>query len=94
MSRLALVCADCGGEPLGVNVPGVYDGVLFWKCQDCGLAWTRTFTGHRQEIAQSYIDACNAGRDSLRISSLHDCRYVEEQLHATLADLAAAEATS
>lgn len=26
---------------IGVEVPGVYDGVLYWQCPDCGWRWHR-----------------------------------------------------
>jgi len=26
---------------IGHEVPGVYDGVLFWHCPECGWAWPR-----------------------------------------------------
>lgn len=26
---------------IGVEVPWVYDGVLYWKCPDCNIAWPR-----------------------------------------------------
>lgn len=26
---------------IGHEVPGVYDGVLYWRCPDCGAAWPR-----------------------------------------------------
>ena len=30
----------------GVEVRGVYDGVLFWACPDCGGCWHRFPVGH------------------------------------------------
>lgn len=29
------------GRELGVNIPGIYDGVLYWQCPDCGGRWHR-----------------------------------------------------
>ena len=26
---------------IGVEVPGKYDGVLYWKCPDCNHTWDR-----------------------------------------------------
>ena len=58
-----LHCPECNGQPLGVEIRGVFDGVLFWKCEACGLAWNRLTHGNRRaEVAQGYIDASNAGR--------------------------------
>lgn len=27
--------------PTGVEIPGAYDGILFWACTACGQAWHR-----------------------------------------------------
>lgn len=32
---------------MGHEVGGVYDGVLFWSCPDCGIAWPRWTDGGR-----------------------------------------------
>ncbi len=32
---------------IGHEVPGVYDGILFWSCPDCGFAWPRWTDGGR-----------------------------------------------
>jgi Zn-finger nucleic acid-binding protein len=42
---------------IGVQVLGVYDGVLFWQCPDCGGRWNRWTPEHgrRYEIAEEYI---------------------------------------
>jgi len=50
---------------VGVEVPGVYDGVLYWECPDCGAAWHRWTEGfgstdHYRVAAQPYIDKANA----------------------------------
>ena len=35
-------CPECGFEAyLGYEVMGVYDGVLYWACPNCGHAWPR-----------------------------------------------------
>ncbi len=60
MTARSAPCPGCGGEPLGIVVRGVYDGVLFWKCQACGMAWHRFEDGCRRRAAQGYIDAVNA----------------------------------
>lgn len=31
---------------IGVEVRGVYDGVLFWRCPDCGGPWHRWPAGN------------------------------------------------
>jgi hypothetical protein len=44
-------CANCkadltsGGysRVIGVEIRGVYDGILYWECPDCGFAWARVF---------------------------------------------------
>lgn len=46
---------------IGHEVSGVYDGVLFWSCPDCGGAWHRWPEKSRtRAAAQSYVDAVNA----------------------------------
>lgn len=49
---------------IGVEVPGVYDGILYWLCPDCGHKWHRWPEGHplraraeRYVIDQSYRGA-------------------------------------
>lgn len=45
---------------IGVEVRGVYDGVLYWQCDYCGHAWQRWPDGSRQhEQAKKYIDMQN-----------------------------------
>lgn len=39
-------CPHCNadqrpGRTIGVEIWGVYDGVLFWRCPDCGGSWHR-----------------------------------------------------
>jgi hypothetical protein len=36
---------------IGVEVRGLYDCVLFWKCPDCEVAWHRWPEGSREWIA-------------------------------------------
>lgn len=65
-------CEHCGanlrGEPvpgttgrfysrrIGVEVRGVYDGVLFWQCPDCGGKTNRWPTDHpRHAVAEKYM---------------------------------------
>lgn len=41
---------------IGVEVPGVYDGVLFWQCPDCGHRWNRWPANHYlHTFAERYI---------------------------------------
>lgn len=42
---------------IGVEVQGVYDGVLYWQCPDCEGAWQRFPKGDvRHTAAMPYID--------------------------------------
>jgi hypothetical protein len=46
---------------LGIEVWGVYDGVLYWQCPDCEWSWPRDFeieSRLRQSIAAA--DEANA----------------------------------
>ena len=40
-----LTCPKCGNTDgsklMGIEVPGVYDGVLYWRCLACGQQWNR-----------------------------------------------------
>ena len=51
-----------GGEThysrvIGVEVRGLYDGVLYWQCPDCGKSWNRWPTDSRLgKLALAYID--------------------------------------
>lgn len=56
------------GRTIGMEVRGVYDGVLYWFCPDCGWAWHRWEEGNRLRTkAQSYID--EARRESKVLGS-------------------------
>jgi len=51
-------CSACGESFLleGVSVPGVYDGVLFWRCTVCGLRSHRWPYPHRlHALAVPYV---------------------------------------
>jgi predicted RNA-binding Zn-ribbon protein involved in translation (DUF1610 family) len=45
---------------IGVEVWGVYDGMLYFMCPDCGYAWHRWRDTRMRGKAQPYIDQCNA----------------------------------
>lgn len=62
-----LTCPECrnndGNKIAGHEVRGVYDGVLYWQCLECGLAWPREFSEsyHRlRQTSQEYVDRYNA----------------------------------
>jgi hypothetical protein len=41
---------------IGVEVRGVYDGILYWRCPDCGHCWNRWPTDHpRHAVAEREI---------------------------------------
>lgn len=42
---------------IGVQVRGVYDGVLYWQCPDCGGKWHRFPEGHYiRQRAEPYVN--------------------------------------
>lgn len=45
---------------IGVEIQGVYDGMLFYVCPDCGGAWHRWDLADMRTKAQPYIDEYNA----------------------------------
>ena len=59
------MCPGCSAKDvLGVEVPGVYDGVLYWVCDACGVAWARDWTGFgsRQAVADAMVTTYNLTR--------------------------------
>ena len=57
-----LKCPVCAATRIiGVEVQGVYDGVLYWRCAECGTAFQR-WGGDLGERAMPYIAADNAHR--------------------------------
>ena len=46
---------------IGVEVPGVYDGVLYWQCPDCGRAWVRNFGDYDRlnTLSAEYVERHN-----------------------------------
>lgn len=54
-------CPKCGsGDYGGYEVRGVYDGVLFWLCLNCGWAYPRIFGAPRMDgLSQRYADDFN-----------------------------------
>ena len=51
-------CKACGNSPLiGMEVPEVWDGVLYWWCPECGSRQHRFPKGHRlREKADPFVD--------------------------------------
>lgn len=42
---------------LGIEIRGVYDGVLIWECPDCGFTWPRFDAGRLYIKAKEIINA-------------------------------------
>ena len=52
------VCPKCqqAETVVGIEVGGVYDGVLFWECIEDGTKWHRWPEGHRLHAeAEGYM---------------------------------------
>lgn len=65
-------CENCGSVTFaGHEIQGVYDGVLFWTCECCGLARVRDFGEWERRNQQSadYVELWNAARTSIRVQS-------------------------
>lgn len=67
------ICPECGNaDPervTGLEVQGVYDGVLYWACGECRHAWPRwTHEEHRTraELAEKYANKHNERIAALR----------------------------
>ena len=54
---------DGTSRVIGNEIWGVYDGVLYWSCPDCGYAWVRVF-GYpaRDELSEKYALIHNQNR--------------------------------
>lgn len=62
-------CPGCAAEQsfwMGHEIRGVYDGVLYWSCMKCGLAWNRwTREGQRDRLyfaGEQFVREHNAER--------------------------------
>lgn len=65
--KTILSCPKCHSSSeriAGIEVRGVYDGVLYWQCLECGWAWSRDWTGfgRRGEVAASMVEDHNLRR--------------------------------
>lgn len=50
-------CPECGmTNPYGIDIQGLYDGVLIWECPACNHMWPRFPTGARHERALKIIE--------------------------------------
>jgi hypothetical protein len=62
----ALSCPRCGGadkEIIGVEIRGVYDGVLYWECGVCNHAWNRWPVEHALfDLAAIHLARLEAAR--------------------------------
>lgn len=63
-------CPSCpadGYAVVGVEIPGVYDGILYWGCLQCGHAWQRWPVEHYlHKRAAPYIERARSDRPDLR----------------------------
>jgi len=58
-------CPECGSDIVcGWEIPGVYDGILFWVCMACDTAYPRDFEDWKTRQAQSnnYANDYNDGK--------------------------------
>lgn len=54
------ICPHCGveaqpGELTGMELPGIYDGVLIWSHSICGHAWPRFAAGPLHDAAVAVL---------------------------------------
>lgn len=47
------------GSAVMVEIQGVYDGGLFWHCDECEISWHRWADEHMRSRAQPFIDKWN-----------------------------------
>jgi hypothetical protein len=58
-------CPKCTGTRIvGIEVRGVYDGVLYWVCETCNTAFPRNWEGYgrRKDICEEHVARHNANR--------------------------------
>jgi len=49
-----------------MEIPGAYDGVLFWHCEECGHGWHHWREGQRPyDLAETYVAAWNEAEGAL-----------------------------
>jgi hypothetical protein len=54
-------CGATGGRVCGHEIRGVYDGVLYWSCFDCGELWNRWPKDHGlYDRAETYLAKARA----------------------------------
>jgi Zn ribbon nucleic-acid-binding protein len=57
-------CPKCQSkEYIGIEIRGVYDGVLFWRCQSCGHEYHRWDDALMRGKANRYINRPPAPED-------------------------------
>lgn len=62
--QCSLIGKDGYQRAIGIQIWGVYDGVLYWECPDCGWAWPREFGIERRDRqSQHYVEESNARLD-------------------------------
>ena len=60
---------DCyRDEIIGIEVRGVYDGILIWQCGRCGKMWPRFTEGPRYRAARDLIEQWNAADELTRLT--------------------------
>lgn len=67
-------CPHCNADldnsrTIGVEIWGVYDGVLFWRCPDCGGSWHRWSPDDWPRLykaAEKYVGAPPKADDALK----------------------------
>lgn len=65
-----------------MEIPGVYDGVLYWFCPVCGYAWARDFgnwSPARTAKSEEYAERHNKKRLRGRTNTIEDeAAYLSE----------------
>lgn len=50
-------CPKCSCEDkIGIEIRGVYDGILFWRCQHCRTDYHRWTDPHMQKKAERHMN--------------------------------------
>ena len=50
------LCPRCHAPAIGVEIPTIWDGVCYWRCETCRVKWHRFGTDepHRRAAVERY----------------------------------------
>lgn len=64
-------CA-CDTDPWSIEVRGIHDGTLLWRCPTCGHTWPRFDRGPLHQAALDFITRTSGGTPPITMQSNED----------------------